>query len=72
VVAPGVPSDRVAALRKAFMDTMSDPDLVAEAKRIKLDIGAISGEELQALIAKLYATPVEIVDKARAAVAYRP
>ena len=72
VVAPGVPQERVEALRKAFMATMSDPDLVAEAKRINLDIAPIPGEELQALIAKLYATPQDIVDKAKAALVFKP
>jgi tripartite-type tricarboxylate transporter receptor subunit TctC len=72
VVAPGVPQERVEALRKAFMATMTDPDLVAEAKRINLDIAPIAGEELQTLIAKLYATPQEIVEKARAALVYKP
>jgi len=71
-VAPGVPQERVEALRKAFMATMTDPDLVAEAKRINLDIAPIPGEALQALIAKLYATPQEVVDKAKAALVYKP
>jgi hypothetical protein len=72
VVAPGVPEDRVALLRRAFMETMSDADLVAEAKRINLDIEPIAGEELQRIIAKLYATPQDLVDKAKAAIAFRP
>ena len=72
VVAPGVPQERVEALRKAFMATMTDPELVAEAKRINLDIAPIPGEELQTLIAKLYATPQEVVDKAKAALVYKP
>ena len=71
VVAPGVPQERVEALRKAFMATMTDPDLVAEAKRINLDIAPIPGEELQTLIAKLYATPQDIVDKARATLVFK-
>jgi tripartite-type tricarboxylate transporter receptor subunit TctC len=72
VVAPGVPQERVEALRKAFMATIKDPDFVAEAKRINLDVDAIAGDELQQLIAKLYATPPEIVEKARAAIAWKP
>ncbi len=72
VVAPGVPQERVEALRKAFMAAMTDPELVAEAKRINLDIGPIPGDELQALIAKLYATPQDVVDKAKAALVYKP
>ena len=70
VVAPGVPDDRVAMLRKAFMNTMHDPDLVAEAQRINLDIDPIAGEELQKIIAKLYATPQAMLDKAKAAIAF--
>ena len=72
VVAPGVPQERVDALRKAFMDTMTDPDLVAEAKRINVDAGPIAGAELQKLIAKVYATPPDIVEKAKAAMVFKP
>ncbi|MDB5594980.1 MAG: efflux transporter protein [Hyphomicrobiales bacterium] len=72
VAAPGVPAERIAALRKAFMDTMKDPELLAEAKRINLDVGPISGEDLQAQVAKLYATPADLVEKAKAAVAFKP
>ena len=46
---PGVPAERVAALRKAFMETMADQELLAEAQRIGLAIDPISGEDLQAL-----------------------
>ena len=72
VVAPGVPMERVEALRKAFWATMNDPELVAEARRINVDAIPTAGGELQALIGKLYATPVDIVEKARAALVYRP
>ncbi len=72
VVAPEVPADRVAALRQAFMDTMTDPELVAEARRINVDIAPTRGEDLQTLIARLYATPKDIVERARAALAFKP
>jgi tripartite-type tricarboxylate transporter receptor subunit TctC len=61
----------VAALRQAFMRTMEDPELVAEAEKIKLDVSPISGERLQALIAQLYATPADVIDKARQALVYK-
>jgi hypothetical protein len=67
VLAPEVPKERVDALRKAFMATMQDPQLVAEAKRIRLDIIPIAGDELQAMIAKMYATPKDLLEKARQA-----
>src|SRR3954449_5451350 len=57
ILPPGVPADRVAALRKAFMDTFRDPEIVAEAARMQLDIDALSGDEVQAEVAKAFTTP---------------
>jgi tripartite-type tricarboxylate transporter receptor subunit TctC len=68
VVAPEVPKERVDALRKAFMAAMADPELIAEAQRIQVDVMAIAGEQLQAVIAALYRTPKELLEKARAAI----
>jgi tripartite-type tricarboxylate transporter receptor subunit TctC len=68
---PGVPADRVAALRKAFMETMRDSELLAEAQKIGLDIDPISGEELQTLAEKIYATPAAIVEQAKQAFVYK-
>ena len=66
LLAPDVPADRVAALRKAFMETMKDPELLAEAQRIGLAIDPISGEDLQALAAKIFATPTAFVEQGQA------
>jgi tripartite-type tricarboxylate transporter receptor subunit TctC len=66
-VAPGVPDDRVAALRKAFLQAMKDRELLADAQRIGIAIDPISGEELQALAAKVFATPVSFVEKTKQA-----
>jgi tripartite-type tricarboxylate transporter receptor subunit TctC len=65
MVAAEVPKERVEALRKAFMDTWADPELLAEAKKIDLDVAAISGAEVQDLIAKAYATPPAVIAKAK-------
>jgi tripartite-type tricarboxylate transporter receptor subunit TctC len=61
---PGIPADRVAALRKAFMDTMKDKEFLAEAEKAQLEITPIDGEALQKLVADVYATPPEIAKKA--------
>jgi tripartite-type tricarboxylate transporter receptor subunit TctC len=71
MMAPGVPADRVAALRAAFMQTMRDPDLLGEARRIGIDVDPISGEELQALAEKIFATPAAVVEQAKQAMEYR-
>ena len=60
---PGVPADRVAALRKAFMDTMKDKEFLAEADKGKLEITPVSGEAVQALVAKAYAADPAIAKK---------
>jgi tripartite-type tricarboxylate transporter receptor subunit TctC len=69
VMAPEVPADRVAALRGAFMQVLKDPELLADAKNMRVTINPQSGEQVQALMAKLYATPKDIVDVVRATIA---
>lgn len=71
VLPPGVPAERVAALRKAFMDTFRDRDIIAEAARMKLDIDALSGEDVQAEVAKAFAAPRTIVERAKQAMIYK-
>jgi tripartite-type tricarboxylate transporter receptor subunit TctC len=71
MMAPGVPDDRVAALRKAFMEAMADKDLLAEAQRIGLAIDPISGSDLQKLAASIFATPLPFVEKVKDALVYR-
>jgi tripartite-type tricarboxylate transporter receptor subunit TctC len=59
---PGVPADRVAAMRKAFFDAMHDPEVIAEASKagIGLDHGQ-SGEDVQKVVVNAYATaPAEV------------
>jgi tripartite-type tricarboxylate transporter receptor subunit TctC len=49
----GVPAERVAMLRKAFSETMQDPQYLAEASKIKLDVDPVPGDELERFIAKI-------------------
>jgi tripartite-type tricarboxylate transporter receptor subunit TctC len=71
MMAPGVPVDRVLALRAAFMKTMRDPELLGEAHRLGIEIDPISGEELQALAERLFSTPPAVVERAKQALEYR-
>ena len=66
IAPPNVPADRVDALRRAFDATMRDPEFLADAERARLEITPLTGEEAQALIAEVYATPPEIAERARA------
>jgi tripartite-type tricarboxylate transporter receptor subunit TctC len=67
VVAPEVPGERIAVLRRAFMATMQDTGLLAEAKRMQVDVMPVAGEDLQAMIGRLYATPKDVLEQARQA-----
>lgn len=51
---PGTPKDRVQTLRKAFLDTMKDPEFLADAAKSKLDIDPVSGEEIEKIVAGLF------------------
>ena len=51
---PATPNDRVQLLRKAFMDTWKDPELVAEAKKARLDIDPADGAELEQNIREIF------------------
>jgi len=66
---PTVPADRVAALRDAFMATITDPDFRAEADKTNLEINPVSGVEVEKLVKEIYATPPDVVAKAKAAAA---
>jgi tripartite-type tricarboxylate transporter receptor subunit TctC len=71
VLPPGVPGERVAAMRQAFLSALKDADLLADAKKQRLEINPLSGEEVQQLVAKVYAMPPDIVAKARDALVYK-
>ncbi len=61
VAPPGIPAERLAALRSAFDATMKDAGFLADAKRQDLEVRPIAGAEADALIKEVYATPPEIV-----------
>jgi len=69
---PGVPPDRVATLRQALATALRDKALLADAEKLGLDIGPMGGEELQALVARLYALPAGIIERARQSLLYKP
>jgi len=64
---PGVPADRVTALRRAFDATMKDPEFLADAAKLKLGINPITGEELQKLVGEVSGLSPDMVAKVRTA-----
>ncbi|MET0878248.1 MAG: hypothetical protein ABWY14_13995, partial [Tardiphaga sp.] len=61
---PGLPRDRAEALRRAFDETMKDPEVLADATRTQLEITPVAGEEVEKLVTELYQTPKPVADKA--------
>jgi tripartite-type tricarboxylate transporter receptor subunit TctC len=68
VLPPGVPAERVAMLRKAFIDTTKDPEFLSEAQRLDFEIDVMSGEDMQKLMQQLYAKPQAVYDEAKRAI----
>ena len=68
VVAPGVPSDRVDTLRRAFTAVMEDAEFKADASRAKLDVIHTDGRALQAKLERIYAASPDLIARARQAI----
>lgn len=63
MVPPGTPKERVQLLRKAFLDTLKDPEFAAEAKKSKLDVYPVTGEEIERIIDGLFKLEPPLVAK---------
>lgn len=61
IAPPGVPEERVQALRRAFDRTAKDPDYLADVERARLEVDATTGEETQAAVARLIGTPPDVI-----------
>jgi tripartite-type tricarboxylate transporter receptor subunit TctC len=71
VTTPGTPKDRVQLLRKAFADTLKDPDFVAEAKKVQLEVNPLTGEEVGRIVTGLFNLSPAIVSKLAAILAVK-
>ncbi|MEA3093020.1 MAG: hypothetical protein QOJ04_4362, partial [Caballeronia sp.] len=65
---PKVPADRVAALRRAFDQSLKDPELLAEAEKAQLEIAPVDGEALQVMVEHMFQAPQDVIDAARKAI----
>lgn len=65
-VAPGVPADRVAALRRALARTFADEQFLAEARQARLPVNPLSAEELSRGIAEVLSTPPDVLASLKA------
>jgi hypothetical protein len=61
-----VPADRLAIVRKAFMDTTKDPAFLADMKKLGHPVQPLPGERAEAIVAKMSKAPPAVLKKARA------
>lgn len=69
---PGVPTQRIAALRKAFDDAIKDPEFLADAAKSNMEITPQTGEEVERLVRRFTSAPKEVVARARRAIGIEP
>ncbi len=62
---PGVPADRIQALRVAFQNMVKDPEFLADAKDKNIPVNLMAGEKLDAEVTRIMATPKDVVDGAK-------
>ena len=62
---PGIPADRLAALRAAFDATMKDPEFIAEVEKSQLEVQPKTGAELEKAIAEVLSVDEKVLARAR-------
>ncbi len=65
MVRPGTPLERVKILREAYEKALRDPELIAEAKKGRVEVKLSRGEELEALVRKVMEQPPEVIARIR-------
>jgi len=63
IAPPGIPPERAAILKKAFMDTQTDPAYLAEAHDLQIDISPLSGDDIQGLLRVLARAPPALIER---------
>jgi tripartite-type tricarboxylate transporter receptor subunit TctC len=65
---PGIPADRVQALRAAFMATANDPEFIQDAEKSRLEVSPTSGEDVERVVAGISRVPPDLMEKLKAAI----
>ena len=63
MLAPGTPADRVTLLRAAFDKAVKDPELLAEAQKLRIDVTPMRGEQLQTIAKEVMVQPPEVIEQ---------
>lgn len=65
IAPPDTPADRLKTLRSAFQQALKDPELLAEAKKSRMDVDPVSGEELEKLIREVLDQPPDVLNQVK-------
>ena len=65
VTTPGVPADRLTALRRGFDAMMKDPEFIAEADKVKMEFSPTTGEQAQVVAEAMLNAPPKVIERAR-------
>jgi len=69
---PGVPADRVALLRRGFIATMKDPEFLADAEKLRLEIDPLTGEQVEEVVSRVLGTPKPIINQIQSVLGLPP
>jgi tripartite-type tricarboxylate transporter receptor subunit TctC len=62
---PGTPAERIKILREAFLKTLNDPQVLAEAKKARMDVEPTPGEDLESLVKEIFDSPPEVIERVK-------
>jgi tripartite-type tricarboxylate transporter receptor subunit TctC len=65
IATPGIPADRIKTLRDAYLKAFKEPEVIEEARKTKLDLAALPGEEVEAQIREVMNQPKEVIERVK-------
>jgi tripartite-type tricarboxylate transporter receptor subunit TctC len=65
IAPPGVPAAEIKTLRDSFMKTVADPKFIEDAKKARIDVSAMAGDKVQAIVNKIYSNPKDVIARAK-------
>jgi len=65
IATPGIPPERIKMLREAYLKAFKEPEVVEEARKTKLDLSALPGEEVETQIREVMNQPKEVIERVK-------
>jgi tripartite-type tricarboxylate transporter receptor subunit TctC len=65
IATPGIPADRVKILREAYLKAFKEPEVIAEAKKSRMDLETLTGEEVETEMREVMNQPREVIERVK-------